>query len=58
MDMLGDKTMREIVSKYYEQSGEPELVRKAVDKAWLMEQTLNTEIDGQKVLGAKLNSLK
>ena len=56
--MLGDKRMREIVSKYYEQSGEPELVRKAVDKAWLKEQTVNTEIDGQKALGAKLSSLK
>ena len=58
MDMLGDKEMRETVSQYYEESGEQELVRKAVDKAWYKEQSFNAEIDGQGTLSAKFNSLK
>lgn len=33
MDILGNHKMRRIVTKYYEESGEPKLVRKAVCKA-------------------------
>ena len=33
MDMLGDQRMRKIIYSYYENSGEHELVRKAVSEA-------------------------
>ena len=61
MDMLGDRKMRKIVNTYYEDSGEPKLVRKAVDEAWRKEQMFNSEsieIDGQNTLSAKLKTLR
>ena len=39
--MLGNKEMRKMVTKYYEDSGEPELVRKAVKEALVKEQSHN-----------------
>ena len=41
MDMLGDREKRKIVSKYYDDSGEPELVRKAVSEATIKEKGQN-----------------
>ena len=58
MDMLGDRKMRKIVNSYYEDSGEPTLVRKAVGEAWRKEQNFNSEIDGQGTLSAKLKTLR
>ena len=37
MDMLGNQTMRRVVTKYYEESGEPQMVGGAVLKAWKRE---------------------
>ena len=34
MDMLGNRSMRKVVTTYYEESGEPRRVSKAVVKAW------------------------
>ena len=46
MDMLGDKTMRKIICNYYEESGEQDLVRRAVCEAWDKEQKIyNDEIN-------------
>ena len=46
MDMLGDKTMRKIICNYYEESGEQDLVRRAVSEAWDKEQNIyNDEIN-------------
>ena len=60
MDMLGDRKMREIVSKYYENSGEPQLIRKAVDEARKKEQKhVYSEVDGQQgTLPAKMKALR
>ena len=38
--------MRKIVNDYYEDSGEQDLVRKAVSEAWVKERRLNSESDG------------
>ena len=46
MDMLGDHKMRKIVSNYYEESGEHELVYKAVKTAWSKENLYHDEVDG------------
>jgi len=37
MDMLGNRSMRKVVTTYYEESGEPRRVSKAVAKAWKKE---------------------
>ena len=58
MDMLEDKKMRMIISQYYEESGEPEMVRKAVDEAWHKEKSFNAQSDDQGTLSAKLNLLR
>ena len=58
MDMLGDRKMRKIVNRYYEDSGEPKLVRKAVDEAWRKEQNYNAENDGKGTLSAKFQTLR
>ncbi|CAI8009436.1 ABC transporter G family member 8 [Geodia barretti] len=61
MDMLGDRKMRKIVNSYYEDSGEPKLVRKAVDEARRKEQMFNAEnieIDGPNTLAAKFKTLR
>ena len=58
MDMLEDKKMRMIISQYYEESGEPELVRKAVDEAWHKEKGFNAQSDDQGTLSAKLNLMR
>ena len=34
MDILGNKSMRKMVTDYYEDTGEPKLVCKAIAKAW------------------------
>ena len=59
MDMLGDGEMRKIVNSYYEDSGEPKRVRKAVDGAWEKEQMFNPgdEIDGQNTLFCILKAI-
>ena len=46
MDILGDQKMRKIVNSYYEGSGEPALVRKAVAEAYCKEQDHNEQVDG------------
>ena len=46
MDMLGDRKMRKIVNNYYEDSGEHELVYKAVKTAWSKEKLYHDEVDG------------
>ena len=58
MDMLGDTKMRKIVNSYYEDSGEQDLVRKAVAEAWQKEQLYSGEIDGKGTLPAKLKTLR
>ena len=45
MDMLGDRKMRKVVNSYYEDSGEPNLVRKAVAEAYSKEQDYNEQVD-------------
>ena len=50
--------MRKIVNSYYEDSGEQDLVRKAVAEAWQKEQLHNGEIDGKGTLQAKLKTLR
>ena len=60
MDMLGDWKMRTILYKYYEDSGEFGLVRRAVDEAWSKEQHIyQEEVDacGSTSLG-KLKQLR
>ena len=37
MDMLGNYNMRKLVTNYYEESGEPKRVSKAVSEAWKRE---------------------
>ena len=58
MDMLGDRKMRKIVNSYYEGSGEPALVRKAVAEAYSKEQCYNEEVDGRGNLPEKLKKLR
>lgn len=58
MDILEDKEMRKIISQYYEESGELELVRKAVDEAWHKEKSFNAQSDDQGTLSAKLNLMR
>ena len=60
MDMLGDHKMRKIVNDYYEDSGEQDLVRKAVSEAWVKERRLNSESDGLSpdTLPTKLQTLR
>ena len=50
--------MRKIVNNYYEESGEQDLVRKAVSEAWSKEQLYNGDIDGNATLSAKLKTLR
>lgn len=59
MDMLGNRKMRKIVNRYYEDSGEPRLVRKAIDEAWCKEQNFNgDEIDGKRNLSTMFKTLR
>ena len=60
MDMLGDQEMGKIVNDYYEDSGEPELVRKAVAEAWQLkrEQLKTDQVDGNGTLSAKLKIMR
>ena len=58
MDMLEDRKMRKIVNSYYEGSGEPALVRKAVAEAYSKERDYNEECDGRGNLPEKLKKLK
>ena len=37
MDILGNKSMRKMVTNYYEDTGEQKLVSKAIGKAWVRE---------------------
>lgn len=55
MDMLGNQKMRNIVNSYYEDSGEPELVRKAVAEAQEKEQLHCDHVDGS---NAKLKNIR
>ena len=52
--------MRKIVNDYYEDSGEQDLVRKAVSEAWVKERRLNSESDGLSTgtLQTKLQTLR
>ena len=50
--------MRKIVNSYYEGSGEPRLVRKAVAEAYCKERDYNEEVDGRGNLPGKLKKLR
>ena len=50
--------MQKIVNDYYEESGEQDLVKKAVSQAWSKEQQLNNETDGKGTIQAKLKTLR
>ena len=43
MDMLGNKDMRNIVNRYYEDSREPRRVKKAINTAFEKEMTFTAE---------------
>ena len=60
MEMLGDQKMGKIVNDYYEDSGEPELVRKAVAEAWELERgrLYSDQVDGTGTLSAKLKTMR
>ena len=58
MDMLGDRKMRKIVNSYYDDSGEPTLVRKAVAEAYSKEQDYNEDVDGRGNMPGKLKKLR
>ena len=60
MDMLGVQKMRIVINNYYEDSGEQELVRKAVSDAWNKEQKhYHDDIDASDHgVVAKLQSLR
>ena len=61
MDMLGDHKMGKIVNDYYEYSGEPELVRKAVAEAWQQhkrEQLKTDQVDGIGIVSTKLKPIR
>ena len=53
MDMLGDRKMRKIVNDYYEESGEQDLVRRAVSDAKSKERGMMRK-DDRNILPAKL----
>lgn len=55
MDMLGNQKMRNIVNSYYDDSGEPELVRKAVAEAQEKEKLNCDHIDGN---NSKLENIR
>ena len=47
MDMLGNYNMRKLVTNYYEESGEPKRVSKAVSEAWKREKEyIHNKTDG------------
>ena len=52
--------MGKIVNDYYEDSGEPELVRKAVAEVWQLkrEQLKTDQVDGIGTLSAKLKTIR
>ena len=58
MDMLGDRKMRKIVNSYYEGSGEPALVRKAVAEAYSKERDYNEQVDGGDNMPGTLKKLR
>ena len=58
MDMLGDPKMRNIVNHYFEESGEQDLVRKAVSDAWSKEHSMMIEKDDRNILPAKLRYIQ
>ena len=59
MDMLGERKMRGIIYKYYEESGEDELVRKAVESARSKEiHTYNKEIESSHGYIARIQQLR
>ena len=58
MDILGDKKMRKIVNSYYEGSGEPHLVRKAVAEAYSKERDYNEQVDGGDNIPGKLKKFR
>lgn len=62
MDMLGDRKMRKIVNSYYEESGEQDLVKKAVWNAQSKEKRYIEEVDGTSAkanpISAKLKTWK
>lgn len=46
MDILGNKSMRKMVTAYYEGTGEQRLVSKAIVKAWVREKGFSDNLDG------------
>ena len=47
MDMLGNQRMRQLITDYYQSSGEPNLVNRAVQQAWTRERKYSLDlIDG------------
>ena len=48
MDMLGNQKMRQLITDYYQSSGEPNLVNRAVQQAWTRERKYSLDlIDGK-----------
>ena len=58
MDILGNQIMRQVVTNYYEASGEPALVRKAVNKAQIRERAYIDGGDGYGTISSKFHTLK
>ena len=59
MDILGNKSMRKMVTDYYEDTGEPKLVCKAIAKAWGREKEYSTtSLDFDGSVSSKLDTLR
>lgn len=56
MDILGNKSMRKMVTAYYEGTGEQRLVSKAIVKAWVRETGYSDNLDGG--TSSKFDSLR
>ena len=44
MDMLGNQRMRQLITDYYQSSGEPNLVNRAVQQAWTRERKFSQDL--------------
>ena len=55
MDMLGNQKMRQLITDYYQSSGEPNLVNRAVQQAWTRERKYSLDlIDGKEGDGTSI----
>lgn len=59
MDILGNQKMRHVVTKYYEASGDPMLVSRAIAKARFREKLYtDASIDREGTLSSKFGTMK